>query len=174
MNYKNISILSYINKNIKNGNFVLFKAIKVSNVIAVKNINNKIITMSVDEFGNPIQEKVFDPNNEFNKNKVFWIITKADESGSPIIDEHGNLNQSTIDDKIFSNKYALLDEKNNIYKPIESAQFFVELFESIVFLQGGTEMKISNGGYLNVTDLNDIYGISKRDFLDTYKIITHE
>lgn len=32
-------------------------------------------------------------------------------------------------------------------------------------------MNIAAGGYINITNPNDMYGISKRDFEDTYKVI---
>lgn len=30
-------------------------------------------------------------------------------------------------------------------------------------------MKIAAGGFINITNIDDMYGISKRDFIDTYK-----
>lgn len=35
-------------------------------------------------------------------------------------------------------------------------------------------MKIAKGGYINITNAEDMYGISERDFLDTYKFIQEE
>lgn len=32
-------------------------------------------------------------------------------------------------------------------------------------------MQIVAGGYINITNVNDMYGISQRDFEDTYKFI---
>ena len=32
-------------------------------------------------------------------------------------------------------------------------------------------MQIAKGGYINITNIEDMYGISERDFLDTYKFI---
>ena len=32
-------------------------------------------------------------------------------------------------------------------------------------------MQIAAGGYINITDPDDMYGISKRDFDDTYKVV---
>jgi len=33
-------------------------------------------------------------------------------------------------------------------------------------------MKIAAGGYINITNISDMYGISQRDFTDTYKKTT--
>ena len=33
-------------------------------------------------------------------------------------------------------------------------------------------MQIEAGGWLNITDESDIYGISERDFNDTYRLAT--
>lgn len=32
-------------------------------------------------------------------------------------------------------------------------------------------MTIAAGGYINITNLDDVYAISKRDFEDTYKFV---
>lgn len=33
-------------------------------------------------------------------------------------------------------------------------------------------MKIAAGGYINITNPDDMYAISERDFTDTYKIVS--
>jgi hypothetical protein len=35
-------------------------------------------------------------------------------------------------------------------------------------------MNIEAGGWLNVTNLDDVYGISQRDFEDTYRIVEEQ
>ena len=32
-------------------------------------------------------------------------------------------------------------------------------------------MKIACGGFINITNSDDMYGISERDFFDTYKFV---
>lgn len=44
----------------------------------------------------------------------------------------------------------------------------------VILEQWGGEMKIEAGGWLNITNPSDIYGISKRDFEDTYRIVGEE
>ena len=41
----------------------------------------------------------------------------------------------------------------------------------VILEQWGGEMKIEAGGWLNITNPDDIYGISERDFYDTYKFV---
>ena len=41
----------------------------------------------------------------------------------------------------------------------------------MILIQNDEEMFVREGGYLNITDITNIYGISKRDFDDTYRII---
>lgn len=33
-------------------------------------------------------------------------------------------------------------------------------------------MEIASGGYINITNPDDIYGIQERDFFDFYKIVS--
>jgi hypothetical protein len=38
--------------------------------------------------------------------------------------------------------------------------------------QWGSKMQIAEGGYINITDPSDMYGISERDFTDTYRKVS--
>ena len=54
---------------------------------------------------------------------------------------------------------------------IRVSQTFLRLPEAITLRQWGEEcMRVDAGGYINVTDKNNIYVISQRDFEDTYEI----
>ena len=35
-------------------------------------------------------------------------------------------------------------------------------------------MKIAKGGYINITNFDDMYGISEMDFNDTYKYVNNK
>lgn len=48
---------------------------------------------------------------------------------------------------------------------------FVEISDNITLNQWGSDMDIAKGGFINITDENDMYGISARDFEDTYRAI---
>lgn len=50
-------------------------------------------------------------------------------------------------------------------------QTFVEIPDNIILNQWGENMAIATGGYINITNPDDMSGISQRDFEDTYKYI---
>ena len=65
----------------------------------------------------------------------------------------------------------ILQKKKNIYKPPGGPQTFVEIPDNIILNQWGEDMAIAAGCYINITNPDDMYGISQIDFEDTYKYI---
>ena len=59
----------------------------------------------------------------------------------------------------------------SVYKPKGGPQIFVPIVMDVILEQWGGEMKIEAGGWLNITNPDDIYGISERDFYDTYRFV---
>lgn len=56
------------------------------------------------------------------------------------------------------------------YKPTGGVQKFLELEEDTSFVcSWGEEQFIARGGMVNVSDLDDIYGIARDEFFATYK-----
>ena len=100
-----------------------------------------------------------------------WIATKADASGSPVADCHAHLNQWIIGDSTFRRKYTAIPGHPDLYKPIGGPQHFVLLSEAIHIVQWREEWNVDAGGYINITDPEDLYVISGRDFSDTYQVI---
>ena len=99
-----------------------------------------------------------------------WIVIKADSNGEPIIDENGHDNRWIIDNDTFNKEYEK-DIDSLVYKPKDGVQKFVRITDNVILDSRGCDMKIAKGGFINITNPNDLYGISKRDFEDTYKII---
>lgn len=57
----------------------------------------------------------------------------------------------------------------NLYFPKKVVQLFIKIDENISFTAPwGEEMNIEKGGYLNITDKNDIYGVQEKEFKETY------
>lgn len=89
--------------------------------------------------------------------KPDWIITNP--SGERYI----------INDTTFNKKYEPLDLENNVYKPKGGVCLFVQVNENISFVAPwGETMVIGKGGYLNITNPNDIYGVQEKEFNETY------
>ena len=91
-----------------------------------------------------------------------------------MIDEYGNKNEWIIDDTTFKKKYEVDIENPMLFKPKGGPQIFVEIPDNIILEQWGSEMNIEKGGYINITNVDDMYGISKRDFEDTYRFVGEE
>lgn len=71
----------------------------------------------------------------------------------------------------FSKKYEPASELGKgWYKPTGGVQKFLETAEDLSFVcSWGEEQSINAGGFINVTCLDDIYGIARQEFFDTYK-----
>lgn len=167
--YVRIDAQRYALEGMKNGSLVPRQAVKYTRIIARPGIEGEeITTWSVDEEGKPIVEKVDTVKRDEKTGETGWVVCKATEDGEVIIDKHNHKNEWIISAPKFHQKYAQTDV-DGLYQPVGGPQLFVELPISVIVEQWGKEMKIAAGGYLNVTNLDDIYGISKRDFEDTYR-----
>ena len=64
----------------------------------------------------------------------------------------------------------LADGTKETSKPTGGVQKFLELDEDTKFICSWDEEQfIAKGGFVNVSDLSDIYGIARGEFFDTYK-----
>ena len=132
----------------------------------------EVVTWSVDADGNPIVEKTAEVTVHPETGQPGWIVTKCDDEGNPVVDEHGHTNQWIIDEKTFNKKYE--SDQNlgrKVYKPKGGPQKFIEIQEDITIEQWGSKMTVAQGGQINITNPDDMYGISARDFGDTYRVV---
>ena len=168
-----VNVLKYVKNGIQNGSMKPIKAIKFARIIARQgNIGEKGISWSIDEKGNEIQEKIDIVKIDEQTGNPGWVVTKVDENGNIIIDENGHCNQWIISDSYFKKKYEIDPNNDDIFKPVGGIQVFVKIDENIILNQWGSDMKIAKGGYINITNLDDMYG--NRDFYDTYREIDNE
>ena len=168
--YRKVDKIDYVKNGIKNNTMIPKEAVKFAKIVAKQgNVGDTVITWSVDANGNLIEEKVAQVKLDPQTNQPGWIVTKVDEEGNAIIDNNGMYNQWIIDDSTFKKKYEIDPENPFLFKPKGETQTFVEIHDNIILDQWGAEMKIAAGGFINITNIDDIYGISKRDFEDTYK-----
>ncbi len=76
-----------------------------------------------------------------------------------------------IDAKTFAKKYELDPANKKLYRPKGGAQKFLVVKEDVEFVAPwGEKMNIKAGGVLNITNLDDIYGIQKDEFEQTYAL----
>lgn len=164
--YKKVDIESYVRDGLESGKLIPFWAIKKGKVRMRKaNDGEEIITWSSDSLGNEVKEKVA------KAEKDDLILTKVDESGKAIVDKNNHLNEWIVKKETFMEKYEPDIEGTGLFKPIVKEQLFVRINDDIIL---NNNMKIAQGGYINITNALDMYGVSKRDFLDTYEVIKEE
>lgn len=155
---------------IKNGTMIPKEAEKFARIVAKQGqVGEKVISWSVDSLSHEIQEKVAYVQNDENTNQPGWIVTKVDEDGNIMLDNNNHVNQWIIEDSVFRKKYEIDPENPTLFKPKGGPQIFVQINDNIILNQWGEDMKIAAGGYINITNINDMYGISERDFNDTYQ-----
>lgn len=155
---------------IKNGTMIPKEAEKFARIVAKQGqVGEKVISWSVDSLGHEIQEKVASVQNDENTNQPGWIVTKVDEDGNIMLDNNNHVNQWIIEDSVFRKKYEIDPENPTLFKPKGGPQIFVQINDNIILNQWGEDIKIAAGGYINITNINDMYGISERDFNDTYQ-----
>ena len=99
------------------------------------------------------------------------ILTRADEDGSPVTDSRGHTNSWIMAEKDFFAKYEPEDPESGLHQPAGGLQFFVQAGDNISFrAPWGEIQKIRRGGFLNITKKNDIYGIAREEFEETYQV----
>ena len=169
-NYIKVEVEKYVKQGLEDGSLVPRFAEKYARIIARQGfIGEKVISWSVDAHGNAVQEKVGYVKMNEQTNQLDWVVSKVDDRGNIVVDSNGHLNEWIIDDKTFKSKYEVDLENPELFKSKGGSQLFVQISDNIILDQWGSEMKIAAGGYINITDINDMYGISQRDFDDTYR-----
>ena len=147
-------------------------AVKFARVLARRGVEGEEV---ISYSQNGIVEKVDTVKTDPETGEVDWVLTKLDENGEVLVDEQGNKNEWIVKHNTFTKKYDLDETKDgSVYKPKGGPQIFVPMVMDVILEQWGGEMKIEAGGWLNITNTNDIYGISERDFEDTYRIVSEE
>ena len=168
--YPQVNIQEYVKQGLEAGILEPFEAEKFARIVAKQGeVGEQVISWSEDKDGNEIQERVGNVKLDEETNEPGWIVTKVDENGEVIIDRNGHPNQWIIGDSKFKAKYEVDPENPSLFKPTGGPQMFVELPQGITLEQWGEIMAIDAGGFVNITNPEDMYGISKRDFEDTYK-----
>lgn len=105
-------------------------------------------------------------------NKGDWIVTKTvKETGEPFVDAYGHTNDYVLSDNKFNKRYVSTPDARGCYLPHYEEGTFVQVPEDIQFTAPwGEEQTLLAGGYLNVTNPKDIYGVGESEFADTYTV----
>ena len=165
---KIVDLEAYVQEMINNGAQILVRE-KTARIAARPGVpgKEKIISWSVDADGNPVMEKEAVVSAD-ESGTPDWVAAKIDSQGNIIVDSNGHTNQWIINAAAFCRKYEAVLEQPGVYKPVGGPQKFVRLSEGIHIVQWGKEWNVDAGGYINITNPDDMYVISGRDFDDAY------
>lgn len=107
-----------------------------------------------------------------------WVVTRADLEGKPVLNGEGKPNTWVIKNDTFKKKYDVANMRDDGFtKPKGGVQSFVRISEDIsIMVPWGKDgalvpQNLEAGAVLNITNMNDIYGIAKDEFAETYAII---
>ena len=165
--FRKLEAKHYVLSGLASGELVPFYAVKTGKVLARRGkVGEEVITYTAGGLVEKVDKVEIDPDTG-NTN---WVLMKANEHGYPIVDEYGHVNEWTKDDSDFQDEYDPDEEIDGLFKSVDGPQLFVPVLLDIILVQNGEEMFVKTGGFLNITDLTSIYGISERDFRDTYRI----
>ena len=171
MQFRHVDAIEYSSSLVNNGALVV-TGYKTGPVIVRKAIPGEIIDVYTNDGNLEIREI---------GEKGRYILTRANESGAPVIDAHGHKNCWQIDRKSLERNYdisrldAVPDEGKTVW-PKKLLQQFVQVWEDIIidvpFGPGGTLIgqRIHMGGFLNITSADRIYGIAAEELYNTYVI----
>lgn len=107
----------------------------------------------------------------------YFILTKLDHDGKVMVDEHGYPNEWQVEAAKVYKKYDMSEvgeDGKGIARSRPDRASFVRVDRNIMIMvpwgAGGALVPqyIRKGGYLNIVDPTDVYGISEQDFNDTY------
>lgn len=169
--YVKVDVTKYVKEGLESGVLEPIEAVKTARIIAVQgNVGDVVVSWSEDSMGNEVREKEAVVSLDEETQQPGWIVTKADENGNAVVDGNGHTNQWIISDSKFRAKYEEDIMNPGVFKPKGATQMFVQIPDNIILHQWGDDMQIAAGGYINITNADDMYGISARDFADTYKV----
>lgn len=164
--FKTVDIRNFVKQGLSSGILKPREAEKIARIRARQGQIGEIInTYSQNGILETTNKVGLDPITQ----QPDWIISKIID-GEIVIDEFGHTNEYIISDSKFKILYEKDPQTTDLFRSTSGKQIFVQTPMNISFnATWGEPMNILAGGYLNITKLDDIYGIQERDFYDTYQ-----
>ena len=104
------------------------------------------------------------------------VVSTANAEGEKIVDAAGHTNTYVMTEKAFREKYANAEavaETERLFRSRGKTQAFLRIPEDIsITAPWGEEQDLKAGGFLNVTDPDDVYGIAYEEFSLNYAVKT--
>ena len=149
----------------------IIEAKKVGNTIAVQGVvGQEVVTLEVDADGNEYVERIGVVTLDPETNEPGWILTKTGSDNKPDLNRFGHTNQYIVPDSKFRSMYEPSQDGPDLYSKSQIEKF-IQADEDVTFETKYGEMVVNAGGYVKVTDLDRISGISEVSFNDTYTIV---
>ena len=149
----------------------IIDAKKVGNTIAIQGtVGQEVVTLEVDANGNEYVERTGVVALDPETNEPGWILTKTGSDNKPVLNNFGHTNQYIVPDSKFKSMYEPSQDGFGLYSKSQIEKF-IQADEDITFETKYGEMVVNAGGYIKVTDLDRISGISEASFNDTYTVV---
>lgn len=144
----------YIADGIKNGELLPEEYIKIAPITARRGqIGEKVSTIMANGMHETDNAVTADPQT----GKPGWIVKSI--GGEEYI----------VPDSTFCRKYELVDEKKMLYKSKGNPIIAVQIDDDISFIAPwGEMMNIAAGGYIVLSECENIYGIQGKEFAELY------
>lgn len=152
----------------------IIEAKKIGNTIAVQGtVGQEVVSLEVDSDGNEYVERTGVVSLDPETNEPGWILTKTGSDNKPVLNKFGHTNQYIVPDSKFKSMYEPSADGPFLYSKSQIEKF-IQSEDDITFETKYGEMVINAGGYIKVTDLDRISGISEQSFNDTYVVVKPE
>ena len=168
-NFVRINPLEYAKKGIESGELKPVVAIKATPV-AVRRGEVGEVVRTYSQDGIVESEHVVKIDETTGLPQM--ILTKLDKNGDVVIDEYGHENSWIY--KKCESQFALdypTQLREGVYVPAATPRILLPIVMDVLIPQWGSLEAVAAGGWLNITNLDDIYGVSGRDIDETHIIL---
>lgn len=168
-NFVRINPLEYVKKGIESGELKPVVAIKATPVAVRRGEVGEVIrTYSQDG----ILESEVTVGIDETTGLPQIVLTKLDKNGEVVVDEHGHENSWVYPNPQAEFEVAYPTQlREGVYLPAATPRILLPIVMDVLIPQWGTLEAVAAGGWLNITNLDDIYGVSARDIDDTHIIL---
>lgn len=149
----------------------IIEAKKIGNTIAFQGtVGQEVISLEIDSDGNEYVERTGVVSLDPETNEPGWILTKTGADNKPIFNKYNHLTQYIVKDSDFKSMYEPSADGPGLYSKSQIEKF-IQIDEDITFETKYGEMVVYAGGYIKISDLNRISGISEQSFNETYMVV---
>ena len=169
LNYTKDEMRKYVENKLQTSEII--EAKKTGNTIAIQGtVGQEVITLEVDANGNEYVERTGIVELDPETKEPGWILTKTGSDNKPVFNKFGHINQYIVTDSKFKSMYEPSLDGDFLYSKSQIEKF-IKAEDDVTFETKYGEMVVNAGGYIKVTDLDRISGISEQSFNDTYMVV---